>query len=120
MARSYLETALVTAGPSFADQWAALRGAYPPGAAPSAEDLLGALQTHAHLLLMDGRVAEVTRLFYALERLLAGADPILQDLLEQKFLGPLAKACRDVALDPRLLVPHLGPRSRAVWDRALA
>ena len=118
MTKSYLESALGSACPSFASEWPALRGTYPPHAPPSAEDFLGHLGAHVHRLLSDGRVAETTRLFAAVERLLSGADPILEELLEGRFLGPLAEDCRATALDPRLVLPHLGQRTRAVWDRA--
>jgi hypothetical protein len=118
--KSYLEAALGNACPSFANEWPALRGTYPAHAPPSAEDFLGHLRAHVHRLLTEGRVAETTRLFAAVERLLTGADPILEELLERTFLGPLAADCRATALDPRLVLPHLGQRSRAAWDRALA
>jgi hypothetical protein len=117
---SYLEATLVAACPSFAEEWGALRRVYPPHVPPSAKDFLGHLRAHVHVLLDGGHVAETQRLFVAIERLLVGADPILEELLEQSFLGPLAADCRDASLDPRLVVPRLGPRSRAVWDRALA
>lgn len=117
---SYLESVLTSACPSFADEWAALRRAYPPGAAPSVDDLFGALRAHVEGRLREGRVADVVRLFYALERLLGDADPVLRELLEQRFLEPLAVACQAAGLDARLVLPHLGPRARAAWDRALA
>jgi hypothetical protein len=120
VARSFLESALASACPSFDSEWSALRATYPPDAPPSADDFLGALRAHVYRLLIEGRPAEVTRLLYALERLLAGADPILADLLEERFVGRLAADCRAAALDLRLVLPHLGPRSRAAWERAVA
>ena len=120
MSASYLESTLVTACPSFAEEWVALRRVYPPEVPPSAKDFLGHLRAHVHRQLAEGRVAETQRLFVAVERLLVGADPILEELLEQSFLGPLAADCQSTALDPRRVVPRLGPRSRAAWERALA
>ena len=46
------------------------------GAAPTDADFLATLRTHVVRLLADGRVAETTRFFYALERVLGEADPI--------------------------------------------
>jgi hypothetical protein len=120
MPSSYLESSLTHACPSFAREWAALRATYPPGSPPSAEEFLDAMRVHVHRLLTDGHVAESARLFSALERLLTGADPVLEDLLVRGFLCRLAADCRETALDPRLVRPHLGPRARAAWDRALA
>lgn len=117
---SYLESVLTGACPSFAGEWAALRGSYPPGAAPSVDDLFGALRSHVERRLTEGQVVDVVRLFYTVERLLGEADPILRELLEERFLGPLAADCRAAGLDERLVLPHLGPRSRAAWDRGLA
>lgn len=120
MSVSYIESTLLVASPSFVPEWTALRGAYPPETPPSTKDFLGHLRAHVHRLLGDGRIAETHRLFVAVERLLVGADPFLEEMLDQSFLAPLASDCRATALDPRLVIPRLGPRSRAAWDRALA
>lgn len=120
MSSSYLESVLTSACPSFAGEWATFRRMYPPGASPSVDDLFGALRTHVEQRLTEGRVVEVVRLFYTLERVLGDADPVLEDVLERGFLAPLARACRSAGLDQRLVLPHLGRRTRAAWDRALA
>ena len=117
MARSYLESALASACPSFEREWAMLRATYPPDEPPSAEGFLAALRAHVRERLEGGRVSDVARLFYAVERLLDGADPVLQELLEERFLRPLAVDCRQARLHPGLVLPHLGPRSRAAWER---
>jgi hypothetical protein len=52
-----------------------------------------------------------------LDRLLAEADPILEDLLNAELVEPLARAVRDGELAPALIEPHLGARTRAVWRR---
>ena len=116
---SYLETVLTTACPSFAREWAMLRQTYPSDAPPSANGLLVSLRAHVEQCLGEGRVVEVVRLFYALERLLGEADPVLEELLVSGFVAPLALACRAAGLDLRLVLPHLGPRTRGAWDRAL-
>ena len=117
MPRSYLESVLTGACPSFAEQWTAFRRAHPAGDEPTADDLLASLQAHVEERLAEGRVTDVVRLFYTVERLLGEADPILRDLLEEHFLVPLAATCQAIGVDARLAVPHLGPRSRAAWDR---
>ena len=115
--RSYLESALGSACPSFEREWAMLRATYPPNDPPSAEGYLAALRGHVCERLEGGQVSGVVRLFYAVERLLDGADPVLQELLEERFLGPLAADCREAGIDPRLVLPHLGPRSQTAWQR---
>ena len=120
MSWSYLESVLAPACPSFLEEWTALRRTYTPDHPPSANDFLGALRAHVVQLLREGRVAESTRLFLTLERLLGEADPILRDLLENDFLAPLAADWRALGLDPHRVRPHLGARARVVWDREAA
>mgnify|MGYP006951165167 CR=1 FL=1 len=117
MPGSYLESVIVGACPGFADEWAALRRAYPSGVEPDVDDFFAALRAHVEGQLAEGRVTETVRLFYAVERLLRGADPILEELLEERFLVPLAAASRALGLDARLVLPHLGARSRPAWER---
>ena len=117
---SYLESVLTRACPSFLEEWTELRRTYTPEHPPSAIDFLRALRTHLLQLLREGRVAESTRLFLTLERVLGEADPILRDLLENDLLAPLAADWRALGLDPHRVRPHLGPRARVVWDRESA
>lgn len=117
MARSYLESALAGSLPSFAAVWEAQRRAYPSGAGPSDADFITALRTHVVGLLADGRVAETTRFFYGLERLLGEADPVLRDLLERDLVMALAADCRLASIDAARVEPYLGPRTRAAWRR---
>jgi hypothetical protein len=117
VARTFLETALASALPSLAAAWDAQRRAYPPGAAPSDADFLAFVRAHVVQLLTEGRVAETTRFFYALERVLAEADPILQDLLEHDLVARLATECRLARVDPRHIEPFLGRRTRAAWSQ---
>ena len=115
MARSYLESALAGMLPSFATEWDALRRAFAPGTAPTDADLLAALRRHVLSLLHDERIAEATRFFYALERLLGEADPILHDLLSSDLVVPLAAEIRLSGIDARRVDPYLGPRTRSAW-----
>ena len=117
---SYLESALTSSCPSFRHAWTMMRAGYPPHSPPTAEGFLRALRAHVIHSLEAGRVADVTRLFYAVERLLEGADPVLQELLEEQLLRPLAAEFQQARLDPGLVLPHLGERSRAVWKKGEA
>src|SRR5262245_42967453 len=101
--------------PSFAAEWAAQRRAFPPGSPPSDADFLAAFRAHVVSLLAGGRVAETTRFFYALERLLGEADPMLRGLLDQDLVRALAVACRLAGIDARHVEPHLGHLTRGVW-----
>jgi hypothetical protein len=115
VARSFLESALAPTLPSFAAEWAALRRAYPPGAPPDDADFLTAFRAHVISLLAEGRVAETTRFFYTLERLIGEADPILRELIDRDLVTPLATDCRLSGIDARRIEPYLGTRTRAVW-----
>ena len=115
MARSFIESAFSSTLPSFAADWDAQRRAYPPGAPPSDIEFLASLRTHVVRLLADGRVAETSRFFYALERMLGDADPILRDFLERELIAALAADCRAAATDARRVAPYLGQRTRAAW-----
>jgi hypothetical protein len=113
--RSFLESALAGILPSFAAEWDTHRRAFPPGTAPTDAHLLAVLRAHVVALLHDGRVAEATRFFYALERLLGEADPVLRDLLERDLIAPLATECRLAGIDARRVEPYLGQRTRTAW-----
>ena len=115
MARSFLESARAGILPSFAHEWETHRRAFAPGSPPTDADLLAALRAHVVSLLHDGRVAETTRFFYALERLLGEADPVLRDLLSDDLIAPLAAECRLATIDPRRIEPYLGERTRQAW-----
>jgi len=115
MARTFLERALASTLPSFASEWAAQRRTYPPNAPPTDAAFLAALRAHVLHLLAEGRVAETTRFFYALERLLEEADPILRALIERDVVTSLATECRLASIDARRIEPYLGKRTRAAW-----
>lgn len=118
MARTFLETALVSTLPSFAAEWMAYRRAYPPDAPPTDVEFLATLRAHVVALLGEGRVAETTRFLYALERLLEEADPVLREVLERDLVVALAIECRRSAIDARRVEPYLGTRTRDVWLNA--
>ena len=118
MSGSFLERTLAGTLPTFQQEWRELRRTYPDDAPPSADDFLGHLVAHVQHSLAEGRVAEVKRLFIAVERLLSDADPILQELLEVGLIARLAGECREASVAPALVIPHLGPKTRASWDRA--
>ena len=101
--------------PSFTEEWNAQRRAYPPEAPPEDAALLASLRAHVIRLLADGRVAETTRFFYTLERLLGEADPILRELLERDLVAALAADTRHATIDMRRIDPYLGTRTRAAW-----
>ena len=113
--RSFLQTSLVGTLPSFASEWDAHRRAYPPGSPPGDGEFLATLRAHVLHLLGEGRVAETTRFFYTVERLLGEADPILYDVLARDLIGALATECRQAAIDARRVEPYLGDRTRVVW-----
>lgn len=115
MSRSYLESTLGGTLPSFAAEWTEQRRAFPPGSPPGDDDFLAAFRAHVVSLLAAGRVAETTRFFYALERLLGEADPILRDLLDRDVVRALAVECRVAGIDTRRVEPHLGQRARSAW-----
>ena len=113
--RSFLQTSLIGTLPSFADEWDAHRRAYPPGSPPGDGEFLSTLRAHVLRLLAEGRVAETTRFFYTVERLLGEADPILHDVLHRDLVSALAAECRLAAIDARRVEPYLGSRTRAAW-----
>jgi hypothetical protein len=117
VAGSFLESTFLTACPSFRPSWDALRRGYEPGTELDASAFLGALRFHVVGLASVGRVAEFTRFAQMLDRLLVEADPILEDLLNDELVRPLAMAVRDGELASALIEPHLGARTRAAWRR---
>ena len=115
MTRRFLESTLGITLPSFLREWDTQRRAFPPDAPPGDAEFLASLRDHVVHLLMEGRVAETSRFFYALERLLGEADPILRELLERDLVVALAAECRFAAIDSCRVEPYLGTRTRAAW-----
>lgn len=116
---SVVESTLLAACPSFAESWRDVQRAYPPGAALGTGEFLPHFRQHVLDLAASGRIAELSRVLRAIERLYDGADPMLEALLDAELVAPLATDTRDRALDPRLVAPHLGPRTERVWRAAL-
>jgi hypothetical protein len=77
------------------------------------------LRFHVVGLAAIGRVAEFARVAQTLDRLLVEADPILEDLLNEELVAPLARAVRDGELASSIIEPHLGARTRAAWRRQM-
>ena len=119
MARTFLEWALGATVPSFASEWDAHRQSYPPGSPTTDREFLVTFRAHVVSLLAQGRVAETTRFFYSLERLLGEADPILRDLLDRDLVKALATECQAAAIGSRRIEPYLGTRTRGVWMNPL-
>lgn len=114
MSGSLLETTLLGACPELRDEWRAIRRTH-DGASPDDRELLTRVRLHVVGLLARGRAAEFTRFAGAVERLLADADPILSELLGTQLIQPLAHDVEETHIAPSLVVPHLGPRTRASW-----
>jgi hypothetical protein len=117
VARSFLESTFLPACPSFRPHWEATRRGYGPNSEPDAAAFLEALRFHVVGLASVGRAAEFTRFAQMLDRLLTEADPILEDLLTEHLVAPLATAVRDGQLAAQVVEPHLGARTRAAWRR---
>jgi hypothetical protein len=94
-----------------------MRRSYEPGTEPDASAFLSALRFHVVGLASVGRAAEFARFAQTLDRLLAEADPILEDLLNAELVAPLAMAVREGELVRAAIEPHLGARTRAAWRR---
>jgi hypothetical protein len=115
--RSFLESTFLTACPSFRPHWESTQRGYGPGSEPDAATFLGALRFHVVGLVSVGRAAEFTRFAQTLDRLLSEADPILEDLLTEHLVAPLATAVREGELPRQAVEPHLGARTRAAWRK---
>jgi hypothetical protein len=94
-----------------------MRRGYEPGTEPDAVTFLDALRFHVVGLASVGRAAEFTRFAQMLDRLLGEADPILEELLTDHLVAPLAAAVREGELARQSVEPHLGPRTRAAWRK---
>jgi hypothetical protein len=118
MGRSFLESTLIGACPSFKPHWDELTKAYGPGEEPDAAHFCSALALHVQGLAAAGRIAEFSRFAHALERMLTEADPILEELLQRDLVVPLIRAVHESSLEPGLVQPHLGPRTLKLWRQA--
>jgi hypothetical protein len=114
---TFLESTLLGACPELRESWQAHRRTF---AGDGADDhaLLDAVRRHVVGLLVSGRVAEFSRFARAMERLLGDADPMLDDLLREGLLRPLADDVRGAAIPDARVMPYLGERLRRVWPVA--
>jgi hypothetical protein len=119
MSQSFLESTLLHAVPSFQPDWALLRGAWSREEAPSTVHFLASLRVHVVARLQEGDAVVFTRLAQTLERLLGEADPILEELLVDHLVSPLARETGAGGVRRALVEPHLGRRMRKVWEEQL-
>jgi hypothetical protein len=116
VASPFLESAFLAACPGLRESWTAVRRTHPAAPAASDDDLLGAVRLHVVGLLAAGRVVEFTRFARAVERLMADADPVLDELLRGRLLRPLARDVADAEIPSTFVAPYLGPRTRLAWS----
>ena len=111
MIDGFLESALLGACPGLRDGWSAVRRTYPGKGAPDEKAFLTQVRLHVVGLLAAQRVAEFARFARVMERLLGEADPMLDDLLREGLLEPLAADLADAGIPHVQVEPYLGPRT---------
>jgi hypothetical protein len=112
---AFLESMLLGACPALREPWDAQRRPFAPGAAPDDQALCDAVRRHVVGLLAAGRVAEFARFTRTMERVLGEADPVLDDLLREHLLAPLAADVALAGIARAQIAPHLGPRVGLAW-----
>ena len=115
MTSPFLESTLLGACPALRESWDAQRRSFGVGDAPDDQALFDAVRRHVVGLLAAGRVAEFARFARAMERLLGEADPVLDDLLREHLLRPLAADVTAAGIAGAHVAPHLGPRVGRSW-----
>lgn len=115
MISPFLETTLLGACPALRESWDAQRRSFGAGAAPDDRALFDAVRRHLVGLLAAGRVAEFARFTRTMERVLGEADPVLDDLLREHLLRPLAADVAAAGIAHAQVAPHLGPRVALAW-----
>jgi hypothetical protein len=111
----FLESTLLGACPSLRDSWDAHRRTYGAHGAPDDRALFDAVRRHVVGLLVAGRVAEFARFTRAMERVLGDADPMLDELLREHLLHPLADDLASAGIARAQVEPYLGPRTTLAW-----
>jgi hypothetical protein len=114
----FLESTLLGACPELRESWRAHRRTFVPVEEPDERALLDAVRRHVVGLLVAGRVAEFARFTRTMERLLGEADPLLEDLLREGLLEPLAADVAAAGVPRARVAPHLGPRTTLAWPDA--
>ena len=112
---SFLESTLLAACPGLRESWDSLRRTFGANNEPDDQMLFDAVRRHVVGLLAAGRVAEFSRFARALERLIGEADPILDDVLREGLLVPLAHELRKSGIDDSRVAPYLGARTSLAW-----
>ena len=115
MINPFLESTLLGACPDLRESWQAHRRTFGAGGEPDDRALLDAVRRHVVGLLVAGRVAEFSRFARAMERLLGDADPVLDELLREGLLHPLARDVRDAGIPAARVTPYLGVRLGLAW-----
>ena len=110
MSSPFLESTLLGACPGLRESWDAHRRTYGVRDVPD-EALLDAVRRYLVGLLAAGRVAEFARFTRTMERVLGDADPMLEDLLREHLLQPLAVDLAAAGIARAQIAPHLGPRA---------
>ncbi|HEU4722314.1 MAG TPA: hypothetical protein VFS59_13225 [Gemmatimonadaceae bacterium] len=118
MISPFLESTLLGACPELRESWQAHRRTFEPVEAPDDRALLDAVRRHVVGLLVGGRVAEFARFTRTMERLLGESDPLLEDLLREGLLQPLAADVAAAGVSRAHVAPHLGPRTARAWPDA--
>ena len=109
MSSPFLESTLLGACPALRESWDAHRRSFGAAGAPDDQALFDAVRRHVVGLLRAGRVAEFARFARAMERVLGEADPMLDDLLREHLLRPLAADLRAAGITRAQVDPYLGP-----------
>jgi len=117
MPSPFLESTLLGACPGLRDAWLAHRRTFGTEE-PDDVALLDAVRRHVAELLVAGRVAEFARFTRTLERLLGEADPMLDELLRERLVRPLAADVAAAGVPATHVVPHLGARTARAWTDA--
>ena len=108
MTSPFLESILLAACPTLRESWDAQRRSF--GAdAPDDRALLDAVRRHVLGLLVTGRVSEFARFARGIERVLGDADPMLDALLREQLLHPLAADVAAAGIARAQIEPYLGP-----------
>ena len=111
----FLESTLLGACPDLREAWQAHRRTFGGDAEPDDRALLDAVRRHVVELLAAGRVAEFARFSRTIERLLGEADPMLDELLREELLRPLARDVHLAGVPHARVAPYLGLRLGRAW-----
>ena len=118
MTNSFLESTLLGACPGLRDDWGTHQRSFGAAHEPDDRALFDAVRRHVVGLIVAGRLAEFARFTRTMERVLGEADPILDDLLHEQLLQPLADDIDAAAIPRARIEPYLGPRVARAWPDA--